>query len=177
MQPQTLKSFFRRRAIVILAVLVVCLLAFIYAMQITSVMTLSDEVMRTRVQYAIGTDTTVQSDEYLSRFFTDEYLKKGDLQRLRATYDGINVTSYIQLASVQWVWTWPWGGTAYVKIHDSVSNILGDISDEEGGATSIAPWPTGLYSMTLVSRNGMWLVEDMELISLDPVTQTPQPTE
>jgi len=176
MQPQTLRKFFKQRAIIALIVIVICAMVFVYAMQITSVLVFSDEAMRARAQYAIGTDTTMMSDSYLERFFSDEYLNSGELQKLRATYEGITVTSYMQLASNQWVWTWPWGGTAYVKVHDKVSGIVGDVTDDERGLNEIPAWPSGVYAMTLKKRNGVWHVEHMELISVD-AQPTPEPTQ
>ena len=172
MQPQTLRDFFKRRIAIALIVFFICALVFVYAMQITSVLVCSDEAMRARVQYAIGTDVSAQSNDYMSRFFTSEYLNTGELQRLRGEYDGINITSYIQLPSTQWVWTWPWGGSAYVKIHDKVGSVVGDVLDE-GAANEIPSWPSGLYALTLEKRNGAWVVVSMKLISLDPAEPTP----
>src|SRR5665647_795610 len=98
MQPRSLRSFFKRHITIALIVFSLCALVFVYAMQITSVLVSSDEAMRARVQYAIGSDATEQSDSYMSRFFTRDYMSTGDLQRLRTAYEGINITGYMQLA-------------------------------------------------------------------------------
>ncbi len=175
MQPQSLRSFFKRRIAIALIVFSVCALVFVYAMQITSVLVCSDEAMRARVQYAIGTDPASQSNNYMSRFFAPEYLNTGELQKLQAAYQGINVTSYMQLASTQWIWTWPWGGTAYVKVHDKIGSIAGDVLDEDN-TKGIPAWPNGLYALTLEKRNGAWVVVSMKLISLDPAEPTATPS-
>ncbi len=187
MQPQTLKTFFRRRAIIVLIVFLLCALVFVYAMQITSVVVLADSAMRARVEYAIGSDASVQSEDYLSRFFSEQYLNTGELQALYNTYDNCTISSYMQMSSVQWVWTWPWGGSAYVKVHEKLSNITGDVVGDETGAEQIPAWPGGIYALTLAKHQGVWLITNMELISLDQEepadTQTPldtqsvQPTE
>jgi hypothetical protein len=165
------------RFLIVLIVLLICALVFIYAMQITSVIVLAEEAMRARAQYAIGSDAITQSEGYLSRFFSVEYLNSGDMQALRTTYDGITVASYIQLASTQWVWTWPWGGTAYVRVHDKVNSIMGDVIDITREAEGIPAWQNGVYTLTLKNQKGVWRVVKLELVSLDPVpTATPVTT-
>jgi hypothetical protein len=180
MQQHSLSRYFRRRTIVALAVLLLCALVFVYAMQITTVTVLADEAMRARAQYAIGPDTSIQNDGYLARFFADDYLHSGELQALKAAYDGITISSYIQLASSSWVWTWPWGGSAYVKVHDKVSNIMGDVVDSAREDQTIPAWPSGLYALTLKRRQGIWRVDSVELIALDaaptPTPAAPEPT-
>lgn len=180
MQPQSLKSFFRRRAIAVLIVFLICVLIFVYAMQITSVVVLADSAMRTRVEYAIGADSTMQSESYLSRFFSQDYIDTGALKALQDSYEDCTITSHIQLSSVQWVWTWPWGGSAYVKIHDSVNKLTGDVLSDTTGTQPLPQWPSGVYGLTLKKRGGVWLITDMQLISLDaeqnPATPTPQQT-
>ncbi len=175
MQPLTLRSYFKRRIAIALAVVFLCALVFVYAMQITSVLVSTDEAMRARVQYAIDTDALEQWDSYMSRFFSQKYLESGELQKLRTAYENINVTGYVQLASTQWVWTWPWGGSAYVKVHEKVNGITGDVLDEEKNG-GIPSWPSGLYALTLEKHKGAWIVTSMQLLSLDPPTPTPQPT-
>ena len=150
MQSISAGTYFRRRAIVALIVFLLCVLVFILAMQVAGVRILADEAMRARVLYCIGSNTEMHTQAYLARFFTDELIATGEIQNLREIYKGISISDYAALVKVESVWVWPWGGSATVRVHDTVRQIKGDVI--EAGLEEIPAWPSGSYKLKLVRR-------------------------
>lgn len=172
---QTAKSYFRHKAMIALVVILLCLLSFLVATQVTSVVVTADEAMTARVKYCLDSDTAAQGQEYLSRFFTDKFIQSGKLDELRARYQDVSVNSYNAVSDIQWVWTWPWGFSASVKVEETVNKIAGEVTASEDGTGTIPVWPSGTYSLKLKKRGGAWLIDDMQLVSAQ-ATPTPSAT-
>lgn len=183
---QTAKSYFRHKAMIALVVILLCLLSFLIATQVTSVVVTADEAMTARVKYCLDSETAEQGQEYLSRFFTDRFIQSGQLDELRARFENVAVNSYNAVTDIQWVWTWPWGFSASVKVVETVDRIAGEVTTSDGSVGTIPTWPSGTYSLKLKKQGGAWLIDDMQLVSAQAtptpsatpaVGATPQPTE
>ena len=96
-----LKSFFRRRAIKILIVFLICMFVMFTAIQVTSAMVLAGEAMTARMEHVLGVADDM-SDEYMQRFFTDRYLQSQEFMQLKERYDGYTVSSYIGSDDIKW---------------------------------------------------------------------------
>ena len=181
-QDKDLKSFFRRRAIKILIVFLICMFVMFMAIQVTSAMVLASEAMTARMEHVLGVADDM-SDEYMQRFFTERYLQSEEFQQLKAQFDGYTVSSYTGNDSIQWVWTWPWGGSASIKMEETVKSITAQADETESGETpqGTPVWANGTYHLSLVHRGGTWLIDDVRLIAssnekMETTTPTPVPT-
>ena len=172
---QTAKSYFRHKAMIALVVILLCLLSFLIATQVTSVVVTADEAMTARVKYCLDSDTAAQGQEYLSRFFTDRFIQSGQLDELRTRFQDVSVNSYNAVTDIQWVWAWPWGFSASVKIEETVNKIAGEVTASESGTGTIPSWPSGTYSLKLKKQGGAWLIDEMQLVS-EQATPTPSAT-
>ena len=178
--PTTVKDFFKRRLIICGIVLLIGVVLFLSAMQITSAMIFGDEAMSTYIDYTLSQDTQDITKETLGQYFSESFVNSGKLDELKTVYDQYSISNFVESNETSWVWAWPWGFSATVKIHVSVKNLQGDyaVETEEGDEVpSIPAFCNGVYSLKMRKSGGQWVITDMRCISQDPVESiAPMPT-
>ena len=178
--PTTVKDFFKRRLIICGIVLLIGVVLFLSAMQITSAMIFGDEAMSTYIDYTLSQDTQDITKETLGQYFSESFVNSGKLDELKTVYDQYSISNFVESNETSWVWAWPWGFSATVKIHVSVKNLQGDyaVETEEGDEVpSIPAFVNGVYSLKMRKSGGQWGITDMRCISQDPVESiAPMPT-
>ena len=128
--PTTIKDFFKRRLIICGIVLLIGVVLFLSAMQITSAMIFGDEAMSTYISYTLSQDTQDITRETLGQYFSDSLVNSGKLDEQKTIYDQYSISNFVESNETNWVWAWPWGFSATVKIHVSVKNLQGDYAVE-----------------------------------------------
>ena len=178
--PTTIKDFFKRRLIICGIVLLIGVVLFLSAMQITSAMIFGDEAMSTYISYTLSQDTQDITRETLGQYFSDSLVNSGKLDEQKTIYDQYSISNFVESNETNWVWAWPWGFSATVKIHVSVKNLQGDyaVETEEGDEVPAIPaFANGIYSLKLRNSGGQCIFTDMRCISQDPVESiAPMPT-
>lgn len=176
----TVKDFFKRRLLICGVVLLICLVLFLTAMQITSAMILGDEAMSTYINYTLSQDAQDITKETLGQYFSESLVASGKLEEQKSYYDTFSISNFVENNETSWVWAWPWGFSATVKIHVSVKNLQGEFAGdvEEGEKMpTINAFPNGTYSLKMRKHRGQWVVTDMKRVTEDPVESTaPMPT-
>lgn len=176
----TVKDFFKRRLLICGVVLLICVVLFLSAMQITSAMILGDEAMSTYINYTLSQDAQDITKETLGQYFSESLVASGRLDEQKSYYDTFSISNFVENNETSWVWAWPWGISATVKIHVSVKNLQGEFAgDVEDGekAPVINAFPNGTYSLKMRKRGGQWVVTDMKRVTEDPVeSMAPMPT-
>lgn len=178
--PTTVKDFFKRRLIICGIVLLIGVVLFLSAMQITSAMIFGDEAMSTYISYTLSQDTQDITKETLGQYFSESLVNSGKLDELKTVYDQYSISNFAESNETSWVWAWPWGFSATVKIHVSVKNLRGEyaVETEEGDEIPVIPaFVNGVYSLKMRKSGGQWIITDMRCISQDPVESiAPMPT-
>lgn len=176
----TVKDFFKRRLLICGVVLLICVVLFLSAMQITSAMILGDEAMSTYINYTLSQDAQDITKETLGQYFSESLVASGKLEEQKSYYDTFSISNFVENNETSWVWAWPWGISATVKIHVSVKNLQGEFAGdvEDGEKTPVInAFPNGTYSLKMRKRGGQWVITDMKRVTEDPVESlAPMPT-
>ena len=90
--PTTIKDFFKRRLIICGIVLLIGVVLFLSAMQITSAMIFGDEAMSTYISYTLSQDTQDITRETLGQYFSDSLVNSGKLDEQKTIYDPVSYT-------------------------------------------------------------------------------------
>ena len=166
--------------IVFLVVLLLCTVGFFTAMQINEVSVLAEGAMTARENYVMQVGENLEED-FLGRFFTERMIETGQLDELRKAYDDYAISNYNANLKQQSIWTIPGSNSATVKIKESIKNIPGSLKspgENPDKATKPPSWPNGVYTLKLVRRQGVWLVNEIILTEPEPTavtTPTPEP--
>lgn len=115
-----------------------------------------------------------KQDPYLkmSSFFTSDYIANDELLKSNEL-DEVEVTNYIYHSSIESLWAWPWKDTATVKIKEKMIEMNAQPVKKlaEGESFEFTyRWENGIKELSMVKIDGSWRINDMSVITLDPIS-------
>lgn len=172
-QNRSIYRFLFKRIIIILIVALLCILGFLTASATINCMVLLDEAMSARAEYALSSGS---NEELIRRFFSNEYIQKGDLADLKLSYSDFRITNYSHAVSIKSILVWP--GSTYTSaiVEDEVERLEGEELYPEGNTKLLPEWQSGTYKVDLKYYNNRWYVDNITLIMLATPEPTTEPT-
>ena len=147
-----------RTLLVIALIVVLCLTAFVAAMNISNIYILVTEGLELRAGYIL------QGGEIssLTEYFTESFIAQ-DPALYDGAYSSFSVTNFIYKIEVKSILALPWGSSATVKVYEKMLDA------------QLPQWIPATYNVKLKRVNGRWYISDMILLKQNPA-EKPLPT-
>ena len=159
-----------RTLLVIALIVVLCLTAFVAAMNISSVYILVTEGLELRAKYIL------QGGEIssLTEYFTENFIAQ-DPALYAGAYSGFNVTNFIYKIEVKSILALPGDNSATVKVYEKLLSISGSPIEGADPDAKLPQWVPATYNVKLRKIKDRWYISDMILLKQNPA-EKPLPT-
>lgn len=159
-----------RTLLVIALVVVLCLTAFVTAMNISNIYILVTEGLELRAGYILQGGELAPLTEY----FTENFIAQ-DPALYDGAYAGFNVTNFIYKIEVKSLITIPGNSTATVKVYEKLLSLSGSPLEGADPEAQLPQWTPATYNVKLRRTDGRWYISDMILLEQNPAEE-PLPT-
>lgn len=159
-----------RTLLVIALIVVLCLTAFVAAMNISNIYILVTEGLELRAGYIL------QGGEIssLTEYFTESFIAQ-DPALYDGAYSSFSVTNFIYKIEVKSILALPWGSSATVKVYEKMLSVSGSPLEGTDPDAQLPQWIPATYNVKLKRVNGRWYISDMILLKQNPA-EKPLPT-
>ena len=163
--------YFMRAILIVLAVITVCVVAFIASARISNAYILVNEGMPLR------TDCILKdvSPNEMAAYFSSDCINADAPQRetSAAPYTEATVTAYEYSLSIAGLHLLPWHSDPYVDVIEQVRTIRGSMATESGSDGTIPEWTPRKYRLHLERIDSRWYIGSVELLELNPKIAAP----
>ncbi|MBO2517607.1 MAG: hypothetical protein CW338_10135 [Clostridiales bacterium] len=167
--------FICSRLFIACCVLGLMITAFYYAMNASNIYVVLKDGMAKRAQVIM----MGENRDEMGRYFTPSYIQGGDPDLANGLAGNnpylyyYDITGFDHRLEMKWVWCWPWEDVAQATVVERIPAIDGKIKSSvrtaalEAGYTASPPaWKTVKYTVTLVKKDGRWIVTEMNGIEV-----------
>jgi hypothetical protein len=162
--------YFMRAILMVLAVAVIGIFAFLSAARVSNAYILVNEGMPLRAE-CILKNASVND---LAAYFTSDCIGEDRMQRETSAvpYTGATITSYQYDLSIANLHLLPWHVNTYVDVVEQILALRGSMP-AESETTQIPDWTPRKYRLTLVKVDNRWYIGAVELLELNPKLDPP----
>ncbi len=159
-----------RTLLAIALIVVLCLAAFVAAMNISSVYILVTEGLELRAKYIL------QGGEIssLTEYFTEGFIAQ-DPALYAGTYSDFSVTNFIYKIEVKSILALPGDSSATVKVYEKLLSVSGSPIEGTDQEAQLPRWIPATYNVKLKKIKDRWYISDMILLKQNP-PEKPLPT-
>ncbi len=168
--------FFIRTILLVLAIGLICILAFLSAARLSNTYIMVNEGMTLRAASMLrgGGD-----DPDLAIYFTGDCVRADAALRARslAPYADYTITSYEYDLTIEKLHVFPWQTDLYADVIEQVTSIKA-LVPANSGLGPVPAWTPIRYRLTLSRIDGRWYISAIDLIELNPQlppANTPDP--
>lgn len=159
-----------RTLLLVVALVVAALYAFIGAMHVSNIYILVSEGMEKRAECILKGEPVSELTEY----FTEDFVAKD-----QALYDGkyadYTVTNFIYKLDPAGLFVLPWDTAASMKVTERLLSLSGTPNEGAAGA-QLPQWTPARYNVKLRRIQGRWYISDVILLEENPpIKQKPTP--
>ena len=163
-----------RTVLLSVAILAVCVLAFLICSNLSNIYILANEGMSMRAECILtGNDTS----ELYSCFTSD--CIAGDARLSDTTYQSYTVSDYDYKLTVDEMHTLPWNAPVYALVTEQVTGITGTANAEiENVAAEVPAWTSVRYRLEFARMDGRFYITSVTVDEVDPDIEpahTPDP--
>lgn len=159
-----------RNLLVLALIVVLCLAAFVTAMNISNIYILVTEGLELRAGYILQGGEIASLTEY----FTESFVAQ-DAALYAGTYDSFSVTNFIYKIEVKSFFMLPGDSSATVKVYEKLLSLSGSPKEGTDQDAQLPQWTPATYNVKLKRVKGRWYINDMILLEQNP-TEKPLPT-
>ena len=163
--------YFMRAILAVLVIGALCIVAFMSGARISNAYILVNEGMSARADCMLK--NAEESD--LTSYFSLECIGSDSDERSNnaAPFAAMTVSSYEYSLKISGLHIFPWQIGTYVDVIEQIRNVKGAFSAESGGSGSVPDWTPRKYRLHLGKAEGRWLIEQVELLELNPKLDPP----
>ncbi|MBR4905368.1 MAG: hypothetical protein IKZ44_00760 [Clostridia bacterium] len=163
--------YFMRAILVVLVIGALCILAFMSGARISNAYILVNEGMSARADCMLKNGEENELTSYFSLACIDS--DSDERSNNAAPYAAMTVSSYEYSLKIGSLHVFPWQIGTYVDVVEQIRNVKGVFSAESGGSGSVPDWTPRKYRLHLGKAEGRWLIEQVELLELNPKLDPP----
>ena len=163
--------YFMRAILVVLVIGALCILAFMSGARISNAYILVNEGMSARADCMLKNGEENELTSYFSLACIDS--DSDERSNNAAPYAAMTVSSYEYNLNIKSLHIFPWQIGTYVDVVEQIRNVKGAFSAESGGSGSVPDWTPRKYRLYLGKAEGRWLIEQVELLELNPKLDPP----
>ena len=163
--------YFMRAVLIVLAVAVICVVAFISSARISNAYILVNEGMPLRADCILKG----ASPNEMAAYFSSDCINTDEAQRETgaAPYQGAIISSYEYSLSIAGIHLLPWYSDPYVDVVEQIRAIRGSLSQDAGADAAIPDWTPRKYRLHLERIDSRWYIGAVELLELNPKIAAP----
>ncbi len=163
--------YFMRAILTVLVIAALCIAAFLSASRVSNAYILVNEGMALRAECMLKNG----DENDLLSYYTYECVQTDALQRetAAAPYAFMTVSSYEYSLSIDSMHMLPWNISTYVDVVEQIRGVKGSFSAESGASGSVPEWAPRKYRLHLGRTDGRWLIEEVELLEMNPKIDAP----
>ena len=163
--------YFMRAILVVLMIGALCILAFMSGTRISNAYILVNEGMSARADCMLKNAEENELTSYFSLACIDS--DSDERSNNVAPYAAMTVSSYEYNLNIKSLHIFPWQIGTYVDVVEQIRSVKGAFSAESDGFGSVPDWTPRKYRLHLGKAEGRWLIEQVELLELNPKIDPP----
>jgi len=163
-----------RTLLVVTLVVVLCLLAFVTAMNLSSIYILVTEGLELRAE-CILQEGDVNA---LTEYFSTEFVEK-DIALYEGRYQYYTVSNFLYKLEVRGISMLPGGNSATMEVYEKLLSVAAKANEDAPEWAVFPEWVPAIYDVKLQRMDGRWYITDMILVQSSPVEKplpSPNPT-
>ena len=163
------------RLLLITVLLGLFTVTFYYAMNASNIYIVLKDGMAYRAQVVMMDADPSELTKYFMPSFLEQDQVLLAVQQGNSPYKDYNVRGIDHRLEMEWMWCWPWEGTARVEFIETIPRIDGRVNGDYAeaaralygeGYESPPKWQGGRYTATMVKENNQWHIRSLSLVEL-----------
>lgn len=156
--------YLMRTLLIIMAIIIMALAAFLTAMHVSNMYILATEGMQKRAESVLKDGSVLELTEYFTQGFID-----GDEPLHAGAYSDFTISDYNYRLSIEGITVFPWSDSAKMRVVERITNLSGALNDTAEDQTATLPeWPVRRYNIIFSRIDTRWYISELELLEENP---------